>query len=171
MEKTNSRQIAIFQFIFSRIFPVPFIIAGALLLYFGVKGVVTAIESTDWPRANGTVISSSLSWYSSAAAKGRTQHRAEILYQFFVLKSQYTGTLRHTSPDAGEANRLVKRYPEGKQITVYYKPDNPEVNLLEPGLKMRTFIMPLGGLIFLVPGILMAVFLPRLMKKDGRGSG
>jgi hypothetical protein len=42
------------------------------------------------------------------------------------------------------------------------------VNLLEPGLRIQTFIMPLGGLIFLAPGILMAVFLPRRMKKAGR---
>jgi hypothetical protein len=67
MEKTNSRQIAIGQFIFSRIFPVPFIIAGALLLYFGVKGVVIAIESTDWPRASATVISSSIQWPDTAS--------------------------------------------------------------------------------------------------------
>jgi len=171
MGKTTSRQITIFEFIFSRIFPVPFIIAGALLLYFGVKGVLIAIESTEWPRTNATVISSSIKWYSSAAARGRTQHQAEIKYEFFVMKNRYTGTLRHTSPDAGEANRLVELYPEGKQITVYYKPDNPAKNLLEPGLRIQTFIMPLGGLIFLVPGILMAIFLPRLMKKAGRVSG
>ena len=170
MGKTTSRQIVIFEFIFSRIFPVPFIIAGALLLYFGVKGVLIAIESTEWPRTNATVISSSIKWYSSASARGRTQHRAEIQYEFFVLKSRYSGTLRHTSPDAGEANRLVERYPKGKQIIVYYKPDKPAVNLLEPGLRLSTFIMPFGGLIFIVPGILMAIFLPKLMKKARRVS-
>jgi hypothetical protein len=167
MNKTKSGQAAIARFIFSRIFPLPFIIAGALLLYFGVKGVMIAIESKDWPRSTATVVSSSIRWYSSSAAKGRTQHVAEIHYEFFVLKSRYIGILRRTSPDAGEANRLIERYPEAKQITVFYKPDDPWVNLLEPGLKMKTFIMPFGGLIFLVPGMLMAVFLPRLMKKGG----
>jgi hypothetical protein len=167
MDKTKSGQAAIARFIFSRIFPLPFIVAGALLLYFGVKGVMTAIESADWPRADATVISSSVRWYSSAAAKGRTQHVAEIHYEFFILKSRYIGILRHTSPDAGKANRLIERYPEAKRITAFYKPDNPAVNMLEPGLKPKAFIMPLGGLIFLVPGILMAVFLPRVMKKAG----
>jgi hypothetical protein len=167
MDKTKSGQAAIARFIFSRIFPLPFIIAGALLLHFGVKGVATAIESGDWPSANATVISSSLRWYSSAAAKGRTQHVAEIHYEFFVRNNRHIGILRRTSPDAGETNRLIERYPEAKRITVFYKPDDPWVNLLEPGLKMKAFIMPLGGLIFLVPGIFMAVFLPRLMKKNG----
>jgi len=63
---------------------------------------------------------------------------------------------------------LVERHPKGKQITVYYKPDNPAESLLEPGLRVKTLIMPAGGLIFFVPGILMAIFLPRQMKKAGQ---
>ena len=62
---------------------------------------------------------------------------------------------------------LVERYPKGKRITVYYKPENPAENLLEPGVSAKTWTMPVGGLIFFVPGILMAIFLPRLMKKAG----
>jgi hypothetical protein len=143
----------------------PFIITGALLLYFGVKGLLMAIESTGWPQTNATVISSSVKRYISSSSRGRTQHQAEIQYEFFVQKSRYNGTLRHTAPNAGESMRLVERYPKGKQITVYYMPDNPAENLLEPGLKLKTWVMPAGGLIFLVPGILMAIFLPRLMKK------
>jgi hypothetical protein len=114
------------------------------------------------------VISSSVKRYSSSSARGRTQHQAEIHYEFFVRKSRYSGYHYHTSPDAGEAMSLIERHPKGKQITVYYMPDNPAESLLEPGLRVKTLIMPAGGLIFFVPGILMAIFLPRLMKKVGQ---
>jgi hypothetical protein len=167
MEKTTSNQITIIKFIFSRIFPLPFIIAGLLLLFFGVKGIITAIESKSWPHSDGTVMTSSIRRYISSSARGRTQHLAEIHYEFFVKNIRYDGNHRHTSPDAGVAAGLMERYPKGKQITVYYRPDNPAKNLLEPGLRAKTWIMPLGGLFFLVPGILMAIFLPRLMKKAG----
>ena len=168
MEKITSRQITIITFIFSRIFPLPFIIVGALLLYFGVKGLLIAIESVGWPHTNAIVISSSVKHYSSGSARGRTQHQAEIHYEFFVQKSRYNGYHQIESPDAGVPMRLIERHPKGKQITVYYMPDNPAESLLEPGLRVKTLIMPLGGLIFFVPGILMAIFLPRLMKKVGQ---
>jgi hypothetical protein len=168
MEKITAGQITIFKFIFSRIFPLPFIIVGALLLYFGIKGLLIAIESVNWPHTNAIVISSSIKSYSSSSARGRTQHQAEIHYEFFVQKSRYGGYHQIESPNAEEPVSWVNRYPKGKQITVYYMPDNPAESLLEPGLKLKTLIMPAGGLIFFVPGMLMAIFLPRLMKKVGQ---
>lgn len=59
MEKITSRQISIIKFIFSRILPLIFISIEALLLYYGVKGVLIAIESNGWPHASATVMSSS----------------------------------------------------------------------------------------------------------------
>jgi hypothetical protein len=168
MEKMTTRQITIIKFIFARIFPLPFIIVGAVLLYYGVKGVLIAVDSRGWPQTNATVISSSVKSYSSSAAKGRTQHQGVIHYEFFVQKSRYIGYHSNTSPDAGEAASLIERHPKGKQITVYYMPGNPAECLLEPGLKGKTLIMPAGGLILFVPGILMAIFLPGLMKKAGQ---
>jgi len=164
MEEITTRQKTIITFIFSRIFPLPFIIVGALLLYFGAKGLLIAIESVGWPHTNATVVSSSIKSYSSGAARGRTQHQAVIHYEFFVQKSRYSGYHQIESPNAGEPMSLVERHPKGKQITIYYMPDNPAVSLLEPGLRIETLIQPVGGLIFFVAGILMAIFLPRLMK-------
>jgi len=37
----------------------------------------------------------------------------------------------------------------------------------KPG-RPKTFIMPTGGLIFFITGILMAIYLPRLMKNVGQ---
>jgi hypothetical protein len=165
MVKTTSGKINLIKFIFSHIFPWPFIITGLLLLFFGVKGIIAAIESKTWPHSDGTVITASIRRYISSSARGRTQHLAEIHYEFFVNNNGYDGYHRHTSPDAGEAAGLIERFPKGERITVYYRPDNPAKNLLEPGLRAKNWIMPLGGLLFIVPGVLMAVFLPRLMKK------
>lgn len=32
------------------------------------------------------------------------------------------------------AQRIVKRYPPGKAVLVYYDPDNPDTSVLEPGI-------------------------------------
>lgn len=168
MDKLTSRQIIIIKFIFSRIFPLPFIIVGALLLYFGVKGLLIAIESFSWPHTNATVISSSLR--SVSTNKGPSRLQREIRYEFFVQKRAYSGYHYHLSSDTTLPTSLTGPHPKGTQITVYYMPDNPAVNLLEPGLRLKTFIMPAGGLIFFITGILMAIYLPRLMKNVGRAT-
>lgn len=168
MEELTPRQIIIIKFIFSRIFPLPFIIVGALLLHFGTKGLLIAVQSVRWPHTSATVISSSVKRYSSSAAKGRTQHQAVIHYEFPVQNKRYSGYHYHTSPDAGKPMSLVEQHPKGTTITVYYMPNNPAESLLEPGVRTKTLIMPVGGLIFLIPGILMAIYLPRMMETDGQ---
>jgi hypothetical protein len=168
MEQMTSEQIALIKSIFARIFPMVFVLVGALLLYYGAKRVLTAIESDGWPHTSAVVTSSSVKMYISGAARGRTQHQAEIYYEFFVQKRRYIGYHQYESPDAGRVANVIAQYPKGRQITVYYRPDSPGVCLLEPGLRAATLIMPIGGLMFLVPGILLAIFLPRLMKQADR---
>jgi hypothetical protein len=168
MEEISPRQLTIIKFIFSRIFPLPFIIAGTLLFCFGVKGLLIAHASIGWPHTNATVISSAVK--SRSPVRGQTQHQAEVHYEFILQEKRYHGYHSDSSTNAGYAMSLVERYPNGSRITVYYKPDNPAESLLEPGLALKTWIMPLGGLMFFIPGILMAIFLPRLMKKAGQAT-
>ena len=168
MEELSPKQLAVIKFIFSRIFPLPFIVVGALLLYFGAHRLERALSSADWPSTNATVISSSMSRDSYSAARGRTQIKAEIHYKFLVQKTQYRGAYYRTSSNTEEPMRLVERHPPGKQITVSYMPGNPAENLLEPGLRAESLLMPLGGTLFLVAGILMAIYFPRAMKDGGR---
>jgi type IV secretory pathway TrbD component len=49
---------------------------------------------------------------------------------------------------------------------VYYMPANPEECLLEPGIKAQSWFLPGFGLVFFVVGSLMAVFIPRAVKKQ-----
>jgi hypothetical protein len=169
MEELTPRQSAIIQFLFSRIFPLPFIVVGALLLYFGTKGILLAVQSASWPHTSATVISSSVKRFSGSAGS-RTQHQAEIRYEFPVENKRYSGFHYYASPDAGEPMRLVEQHPEGTMITVYYMPDNPAESLLEPGLRVKAFVMPAGGLLFFIAGLLLAIYLPGMMKPDGQAA-
>jgi len=163
MEEVTSRQLAVVRFIFSRIFPLPFVVGGACLLYFGIKNALDDIKSRSWPTATATVTSSSVRRYISSAARGRTQHQAQIQFQFVVQERRFNASHCYESPNAGKPTRLVAQYPVGKQITVYYRPDNPGECRLFPGFEAESCLGPLGGLIFLAAGLLMAIFLPGLM--------
>ncbi len=155
------------RFFFSRIFPLPFVIAGAATLYFGVHGIILANASAKWPTARGKVLESKVEQHSDS--DGTTYH-AEILYEFSVEDVIFKGNRvsygDYGSSSPSHANRVVNNYPKGKKVEIHYMPEKPEECLLEPGLKGQSFFMPLFGLIFFGVGCLMVVFLPRLMKKE-----
>jgi hypothetical protein len=156
------------RFFFSRLFPLPFILAGAFTLYFGVRGLHRANESTTWPVADGTIQKSTVEYHSSSEGGG-TYH-AEVLYQFTVDGVTHSGNKvafgDYGSSNPSHAQNIINRYPKGKDVTVHYRAGNPDTCILEPGLRGQTWFLPGFGLVFLVVGSLMAIFLPKLMKKS-----
>ena len=63
------------------------------------------------------------------------------------LGQQFPSTLRFS-------NELVEKYPAGKEITVYYNPEKPEVATLERDRLKDLFPDLLGGLIYLLCGFM-----------------
>jgi len=159
------------KFFFARIFPLIFILVGAGVAFFGVRGLIRASASTDWPTAQGQIMASSVDRRRSSSSNGgsSTTYQAEILYQYSVADTAFNsnrvayGDYGSSSPS--HARRIVNRYPVGKTVIVYYMPDNPEESLLEPGLQMQSWFLPGFGFIFFTVGSLMAVFLPKAMAK------
>ena len=54
------------------------------------------------------------------------------------------------------AQKIAKKYPKGKKVTVYYMPDNPSESLLEPGFSYKVFAWPICGFVLLVIGGVIA---------------
>jgi len=160
------------RFFFSRIFPLIFIVVGASVAFFGIRGLIRAKASMKWPTTQGKVVASSVESHHSSNSNGgsSTTYHAEILYEFAVGDTTFNGNRvaygDYGSSSPSHARRIVNRYPEGKSVTVHYMPGNPEECLLEPGMKMQSWFLPAFGLIFLTVGSLMAVFLPRLMRRQ-----
>jgi hypothetical protein len=156
------------RFFFSRIFPLPFILAGALTLYFGCRSLQRAKASIAWPTAEGVVKQSSVEYHSSD--KGGGTYHAEVMYDFVVKGTTFSGNRvafgDYGSSNPSHARGIVNRYPQGKAVTVHHMPGNPEDSVLEPGVQAQAWFLPVFGLIFFVVGCLMAVFLPKAMKKQ-----
>jgi hypothetical protein len=47
------------------------------------------------------------------------------------------------------AQKIAKKYPKGKKVTVYYMPDNPGETLLEPGFSYKVFGWLIAGVVML----------------------
>ena len=142
-------------------------LAGIALTTFGTIGIVRASESTGWPSVQGKVIKSSVeresSTRSGSARTGggsrRTSYHARVAYKYTVDGADFAGDRVAYGDHGGKrkhAQRIVNRYRKGKAVAVHYRPDDPSVCLLEPGLKAQTFLMPFMGLIaLLIPGFII----------------
>jgi len=155
------------------------IAGGAAATYFGAREVLRAKASMDWPTTQGKIIESSVERETRRRKPGESGSlnqrifRAKILYEYQVDEATLTGTriayvkkkrIKVKGDDTSSIDRIlaeahaqgiVDRYPKGKSVSVYYKPDNPKVCLLEPGLGLQAFVAPvIGVFIFIIGGII-----------------
>jgi len=152
-------------FFFAYIFPWFFISLGALATFTGIQNFKKAKASANWPRVAGKIISSSVK--EDDDADGKT-YRAKISYTYSVENVTRKGNRVSYGWDGSSASsfakEIVARYPAGKTISVYYRPDNPKECVLRPGYQEGTWCFPIFGFIFFVFGCLMAVYFPGMMK-------
>lgn len=155
------------RFFFSRLFPWPFIIAGALLSWFGIRSLLRAEDSVKWPTAHGVVQSSSLEYHTGN--KGGGTYHAHVLYSYSLDGSNFSGDRiaygDYGSSDPSHAQGIINRYPVGTKVTVHYMPSNPEECLLEPGIAPQALVLPGLGILFFVAGATMAVALPKVFAR------
>ena len=146
-----------------KLLAVSFIVLGLFFSFLGIRDIVRANASIDWPSAPGRVLDISVnSDFSRTGNHGSsTSYQAEVLYEFSVDGASIRGSRVAYGEFGGSQNRARRRenrYPIGKNVTVYYMPNNPKESLLEPGMKWQVWIFLGVGLIFFIIGRLSAKF-------------
>lgn len=149
------------------VFGLVFTLLGGLAAYFGSRDLVRAMASPSWPATRGVVTHSSVE-LRSGGRSGSTYY-AEISYAFAVEAKTFTGG-RVSFGDYGSSFRshaqgVVDQYPEGREVTVHYKKEDPKICVIEPGIRFWSFFTPMLGLIFLAVGIMF--LLPYPPEKKG----
>jgi len=140
----------------------PFVVVYLLLIlaafYFAFIIIPKAINSNDWPQAQGEVTSSELVQRSRTHRSGKriTVHSAKINYQYPVgqqafTSHQYKWADRNGSTQVEQDMR--QQYPTGAKVTVFYNPNNPSESALQKGLSLAHI---LTGLFLLVSIFAMA---------------
>lgn len=158
----------------AELFPWALVIVGAAILLLALADALRKGASTDWPTAGGTVIGADL---QAAAPAGRTPGeelprraawRALVRYQYSVEGTRHTGvrvSLASAAPATrAEAEAVLRRYPPGTRVQVYYRPEHPTDSVLEPGLPGPPWLSLLLGGLFCLAGIGLIVFLPRIVR-------
>ena len=137
---------------------------GLLTAYATVRMRVKVGQSHKWPTVPGKIVASELESDTNRHDQKRiTTYAAAIRYAYEVDGKPYEsdqiqlgGSSETSQPEEFEG--MVKRYPEGKRVKVYYDPADPATATLEPGEMGGIFNMAMvaGGFI-LVGGVIVAL--------------
>jgi hypothetical protein len=165
----------------SLFFGIVFLIAGILILFAGVRELIKAIVSKKWPTTIGKIVSSDVyrgtipkdlkkfknngklpqsidKLISKRANTSRESptYEADVFYKYFVNDIEYSSNKVSFGSSADDnpknAQRIVNRYPQGKEVTIYYNRDSPEESVLEPGTTFGCYFQIVFGFIFTAVG-------------------
>ena len=134
-----------------------FAVIGILLtIFWGIPTARNAMESKNWPSADGRITISSVSENYDSDDNSVT-YGAKMAYNYTVNGLPYTGGTvafgDYSSSDPSHAGGIVSRYPVGKSVKVYYDPSDPKMSALEPGAGWSSFVGLMVGIGFGIIGV------------------
>jgi hypothetical protein len=91
-----------------------------------------AEQSATWPKTRGEVFASYVTEGYKTLKKPVVHFRYEAKGKTYASRDVYFG-MGDMKQEAAQA--LVETYPEGKEVPVSYKPDDPGIAVIEPGAK------------------------------------
>ena len=117
------------------------LVAAVVLLYFGENhlGVFSSIynyySSDATESTSGTII-------KSERLSGRRSSFHDVEYEFVVNGYTYTSDkVSYHASGSTYSRQVLRKYPDGKKVTVYYDPLNPRYSVLErSNLDSRVFV-------------------------------
>ena len=129
---------------------------AAVLLALGVRVGVFAVSafwlaksSVEWPAVSGKIVQSGFREVPPHGEDG-WRYPLDIRYEYSIGNKAYScGEISFSSPgifdrnfvdSKNKAEQLTRRYPKGREVEVHYKPDNPAMAVLEPGLGYENYI-------------------------------
>lgn len=144
-------------FILGVIFSITIVGAGLGVLGLGGFTYLTYAGSDDWVQANGEIDSAEVE--VSSSDDGDT-YFARINYTYYVQDEPYKsdrvyfgyGGNWEMSSSGDGAYELVEEYPRGKEVIVYYDPDDPSMSVLEKRANSIVYILMGVGVAMILGG-------------------
>jgi hypothetical protein len=130
------------------------VVAGAILW-----NLIKGMKAKNWPAAPGQVVASQVTVNVSYDDDGdrSTTYGADIMYRYTVDGYEYNGNRRtfadYKSSNRNRAEKIVGQYAPATDVPVYYRPDDPEESVLEPGVNAVSFLLLLLPLVFVGIGV------------------
>jgi hypothetical protein len=145
-----------------------FILAGLSFFYFLTGELRSIWECRNWPTVPGMIMSSKvvetdrMETNTLPNRKGmvsRFVYLPTIAYNYTVEGRKYRSNKVFLWMDAEDfhkpenAREIVDRYPVGKEVTVYYNPENIGEAVLETKIRFTHIVFPGIGILFILLGV------------------
>jgi len=127
----------------------------------GIRDVLEASASANWPHVQGHITASSVKVTDSSSRKSSSQsYEPKITYTYNVGSHDYTGSAISPGRAWGSTNAYaaVKRFAAGSTADISYAPDKPARSLLEPGFHLVNCGKMLMGVCATCFGLLFILF-------------
>jgi len=115
-----------------------------ILIWFFLRRKAQA--SMSWPKVPGRIIASQVR--QTRDADGQESPEVFLTYSYSVGVTPMQGT--RVSIGTRNPNAVVKKYPAGTDVQVYYDPQKPSSAVLEPGGSGITILLIVGVLVIIV---------------------
>ena len=113
--------------------------SGTIVLLFGIYilQLPIAAASLSWPTVEGSILSSEV--YEQCCGEYAEGWFPKVSYSYSVGGKEYiSDKVEFVSMGDGNTNyfaqQVIRRYPVGKRVKVYYNSLDPAVAVLEPGI-------------------------------------
>ena len=137
------------------------VIIGLALTLLGSVKLKNAAETNRWPITNGTVTSSEVA--------GAMKYYPSVSYTYIVDSTVYNSNrisnMNFNTKNRSVVEEVLKKYPLGSEIKVYYNSTDPSKALLEPGINTGNILLLALGIIVLAIPIFLALFMKFDIKK------
>ena len=145
------------------LFCLAFMGIGIGMLVKLVKNFSKARHSKNWLSTSGKIIRSELDAQTRADENGyeTTTYIANVIFQYVVNDSTFEGDCINFDYGIRTSNKhleklVVEQYPVGRQVRVYYDPDDPQQAVLEKRVD-RVFTTILVSSVFILIGVIVAL--------------
>jgi len=140
-----------------KIFSIFFVVFGVWALMDGTERAIEGIKAKSWPVAPGRILLARYDQWRTKKGVRIAGLCVDIQYIYQVGDVIYDGTRVNTGwrcfGNQDHLEALLRRYPSGKKVEVYYNPEDPTQSLLEPGVEWTSFFLWGIGLISLSAGL------------------
>ena len=123
------------------------LVLGCLIIFWGYTMYGAGEESSEWPYVQGKIVKSKIEGWQ---VNFDFYKNAAIEYEYTIGEAKFKSARISYGNliAASEAKRRVlAKYPDGKDVRVYYNPQNMSQAVLEPGVPITVFIIPIIGII------------------------
>ena len=131
-----------------------FLVAGFITMLWGLRIILQAQKTKQWPSVDGVI-------EESKPSSEENDLLPYIQFGYAVEDVSYQQTMTFSSditPTQEFALSYTQKYPVGTKVQVFYDPANPQDATLEPGLGKGDWLVLVIGTGTFILGILLFLF-------------